>query len=96
MGSTILGFGHSVPRLRVGNAELEAKLSLESGWIERRTGIVERRWASDDEALSDLAVAAGAMALERSGQIVRQTYQKPNRHPGQRWALAQTDLQRAA
>lgn len=67
MGSTILGFGHSVPRLRVGNAELEAKLSLESGWIERRTGIVERRWASEDEALSDLAVAAGAMALERSG-----------------------------
>lgn len=36
------------------------------------------------------------MALERAGQIVRQTYQKPNRHPGQRWALAQTDLQRAA
>jgi 3-oxoacyl-[acyl-carrier-protein] synthase-3 len=67
MGSTILGYGHSVPERRIGNAVLEAQLGLETGWIERRTGIIERRWANDGEALSDLAVAAGEMALEASG-----------------------------
>lgn len=67
MGSTIVGFGHAVPARRVLNAELETKLGLEPGWIERRTGIAERRWASDDQALSDLAVDAGRMALAQSG-----------------------------
>jgi 3-oxoacyl-[acyl-carrier-protein] synthase-3 len=66
-GATILGFGHAVPDRRVANAELEARLGLEPGWIERRTGIAERRWAADDEALSDLAVAAGAAALRHAG-----------------------------
>lgn len=67
MGSTLLGLGHCVPQRRVLNAELEERLGLEPGWIEQRTGIVERRWVSAGEALSDLAVAACAMALERSG-----------------------------
>lgn len=67
MGSTILGFGHSVPERRVDNATLEQQLGLEPGWIERRTGIVERRWASDGDTLSDLAVGAAAMALKQSG-----------------------------
>lgn len=63
MGSTILGFGHYVPGHRVANAELETRLGLEPGWIERRTGIAERRWVDNGEALSDMAVAAGEMAL---------------------------------
>lgn len=67
MGATILGFGHYAPERRIGNAALEAQLGLESGWIEARTGIVERRWADEGEALSDLAVAAGAAALRQSG-----------------------------
>lgn len=67
MGATILGFGHYVPSRCVGNDELEARLGLELGWIERRTGIAERRWAGDDEALSDLAIAAGEAALRHAG-----------------------------
>ncbi len=67
MGSTLLGLGHYVPQRRVPNAELEERLGLEPGWIEKRTGIAERRWVGDDEALSDLAVRAGQMALDRSG-----------------------------
>lgn len=67
MGSTLLSTGHYVPARCVTNAELEARLGLEDGWIFRRTGIRERRYAADDEALSDLAVAAGEMALERAG-----------------------------
>jgi 3-oxoacyl-[acyl-carrier-protein] synthase-3 len=65
--SCIAGFGHYVPDRRVENAEIEARLGLESGWIERRTGIRARRWAAPHEALTDLAVKAGDMALEDAG-----------------------------
>lgn len=61
--SRIAGLGHYVPERRVENAEIEARLGLESGWIERRTGIRARRWAAPDEALTDLATKAGDMAL---------------------------------
>jgi 3-oxoacyl-[acyl-carrier-protein] synthase-3 len=67
MPSTILALGHYAPERRVTNAELEARLELEPGWIESRTGIRERRYAADSEATSDLAVAAGEMALARAG-----------------------------
>ena len=67
MGSTLLGLGHYVPQRRVPNSELEERLGLEPGWIEKRTGIAERRWVGDGDALSDLAVRAGEMALDRSG-----------------------------
>ena len=67
MGSTILALGHYAPERRVTNAELETRLTLEPGWIESRTGIRERRYAADGEALSDLAVQAGEMALSRAG-----------------------------
>lgn len=66
-GSTIVGFGHHVPERRVSNAEIERRLGLEAGWILRRTGIEERRYAADDEALTDLAVPAAEMALAQSG-----------------------------
>ena len=62
--SRIVGFGHAVPERRVANDEIETTLGLEAGWIERRTGIRERRWAAPDETLSGLAAKAGAMALD--------------------------------
>jgi 3-oxoacyl-[acyl-carrier-protein] synthase-3 len=65
--SRIAGLGHYAPERRVENAEIEARLGLESGWIERRTGIRARRWAAHDEALTDLARKAGEMALEDAG-----------------------------
>ena len=67
--SRILSLGHAVPELRVPSAELEARLGLESGWIERRTGIRERRYAGPGEATSDLAVRAGADALANAGPL---------------------------
>ncbi|MDX2306908.1 MAG: beta-ketoacyl-ACP synthase III [Hyphomicrobium sp.] len=67
MGSTILSTGHYVPERRVANAEIEARLGLDAGWIERRTGIRERRYAAPEEALSDMAIAAGHQALEKLG-----------------------------
>jgi 3-oxoacyl-[acyl-carrier-protein] synthase-3 len=62
--SALLALGHYAPERRVTNAEIEARLGVEPGWTLRRTGIAERRFAAPDEALSDLAVKAGAMALE--------------------------------
>ena len=62
-GVEIKGLGHYAPERRVPNAEIEARLGLEPGWIFRRTGIEARRYVADGEALSDIAVAAGNMAL---------------------------------
>ncbi|MGX5832045.1 beta-ketoacyl-ACP synthase 3 [Mesorhizobium sp. 43Arga] len=63
----IIGFGHHVPARKVGNAEIEASLGLEAGWIEGRTGIRSRFWADPDDTLSGLATQAGDMALEAAG-----------------------------
>ena len=65
--SRIAGLGHYAPERRVQNAEIEARLGLKAGWIERRTGIRARRWAAPDEALTDIAVYAGEMAIENAG-----------------------------
>lgn len=66
-GAQIIGMGHYAPSRIVANPEIEDQLGLEPGWIERRTGIIERRFAVAGEALSDLAVAAGRLALASAG-----------------------------
>ncbi|QKC98992.1 beta-ketoacyl-ACP synthase III [Mesorhizobium sp. NZP2298] len=65
--SRILGFGHHAPGRKVANAEIESNLGLEPGWIERRTGIRSRFWATDEDTLSGLAARAGDMALANAG-----------------------------
>lgn len=65
--SRILGFGHRAPGRKVANVEIESRLGLEPGWIERRTGIRSRFWATDEDTLSGLATHAGDMALASSG-----------------------------
>ncbi|HWT99797.1 MAG TPA: beta-ketoacyl-ACP synthase III [Terriglobales bacterium] len=62
--SRLAGFGHDVPEIRIPNSQIETRLGLDEGWIERRTGIRERRWAVPEQKLTDLAVKAGAAALE--------------------------------
>lgn len=65
--SRILAFGRHAPDRRVDNAELEGRLGLEEGWIERRTGIRARRYAAPGEALTDIARPAAEAALAASG-----------------------------
>ncbi|MGX7876804.1 beta-ketoacyl-ACP synthase III [Mesorhizobium sp. ORM6] len=65
--SRILGFGHHAPSRKVENPEIEDRLGLEPGWIERRTGIRSRFWANDEDTLSGLAAQAGDMALANAG-----------------------------
>jgi 3-oxoacyl-[acyl-carrier-protein] synthase III len=65
--SMLAGLGHYAPQRRVPNAEIETRLGLDPGWIERRSGIRERRYAAVGEALTDMALHAGKMALDASG-----------------------------
>ncbi|MEZ2128650.1 MULTISPECIES: beta-ketoacyl-ACP synthase III [unclassified Sinorhizobium] len=65
--SRLTGFGHFVPARRVENAEIETKLGLETGWIERRTGIRARRWVGEADTLTGLAAKAGEAALDDAG-----------------------------
>lgn len=66
-GVKMIGLGHYAPARAVTNAEIESRLGVESGWIARRTGINERRYAANEEALSDLAIEAGSIALQNAG-----------------------------
>src|SRR5678815_6097517 len=56
----------TIPERSTSNAEIEARLGLEHGWIERRTGLQQRPTAAPADATSDLAVRAGSLALQRS------------------------------
>ncbi|GAA7379883.1 ketoacyl-ACP synthase III [Helicobacter pylori] len=54
-----------VPSERVKNAEFQQFLDTSDEWIEKRTGIKERRFANDEEKSSDLGVIAAKQAIER-------------------------------
>ncbi len=62
----ILGWGHYLPSQVLTNHELEQMVDTSDEWIRTRTGILERRIASDTEATSDLAIAAARQALARA------------------------------
>ncbi len=66
-GVKIVGVGHYAPAHVVSNHDLEAWLDTSDEWIMTRTGMKRRHWASEDEATSDLASAAGAAALVHAG-----------------------------
>jgi 3-oxoacyl-[acyl-carrier-protein] synthase-3 len=51
----------------VTSTEIAERLGLTAGWIERRTGIRERRYAAPGQRVSDLATSAGRMALDDAG-----------------------------
>ncbi|WP_120920372.1 ketoacyl-ACP synthase III [Helicobacter pylori] len=55
-----------VPSERVKNAEFQQFLDTSDEWIEKRTGIKERRFANNEEKSSDLGVIAAKQAIERA------------------------------
>ncbi|MFJ8768778.1 beta-ketoacyl-ACP synthase III [Streptomyces clavifer] len=65
--AVLCGLGGWLPRHRVDNDELAARLDTDDAWIRTRTGIRSRHVAAPHEATSDLAVAAGRRALANSG-----------------------------
>jgi 3-oxoacyl-[acyl-carrier-protein] synthase-3 len=66
-GARILGLGSYRPRRRVTNHDLAQVMDTNDEWIQTRVGIAERRWASEDETLVEMAVAAGGKAIAASG-----------------------------
>ena len=64
---SITGLGCKVPDRVVSNDELAQYVDTSDEWIRERTGIRERRMASKEEALSDLAMPASLDALAQAG-----------------------------
>jgi 3-oxoacyl-[acyl-carrier-protein] synthase-3 len=64
---SVTGLGCYVPERVVTNDELAGMVNTSDEWIRERTGIRERRIASDDQALTDIALPAARRALEAAG-----------------------------
>ncbi|MBD3427029.1 MAG: beta-ketoacyl-ACP synthase III [Candidatus Omnitrophica bacterium] len=62
----ILGVGKFLPEQVLTNADLERMVETTDEWITTRTGIKERRIASDRVATSDMAVKAAKSALKNA------------------------------
>ena len=65
--SRIIGLGSYVPEKVLTNYDLEKMVDTSHEWILDRTGISERRIASEEEATSDLAYLASQVAIQDAG-----------------------------
>ncbi len=59
--------GAFVPSKVLSNADLEKMVDTSDEWILKRTGIKERRIASENEVTSDMATIASKIAIKRAG-----------------------------
>ena len=62
--SVVTGVGASLPKTIVTNKDLTERVDTSEEWIVERTGIQERRIASDDETTSSLGAEAAKFALK--------------------------------
>lgn len=63
----IMSVGSYRPERIVTNAEVCEWIDSSDEWIRERSGIIERRFARNDESVVDMAVDAGSKAIDRSG-----------------------------
>ncbi|MBA3992717.1 MAG: 3-oxoacyl-ACP synthase [Cyanobacteria bacterium DS2.3.42] len=66
-GARLIGVGAGLPSAVVTNFDLEKLVDTSDEWIKTRTGISERRIASDEETTSQLAIAAAKDAIAFAG-----------------------------
>lgn len=64
---SITGLGTYTPDRVLTNEELSTLVDTTDEWIMERTGIRERRIAAPEQAMTDLALPAARIALERAG-----------------------------
>ncbi len=62
----IIASGYALPSRRVSNDDLTRRVDTTDAWIYQRTGVRERRIASESESTRTLARDAARMALERA------------------------------
>ncbi|MFC0359810.1 MULTISPECIES: beta-ketoacyl-ACP synthase III [Kytococcus] len=87
--AAITGVGAYRPSRVVPNDELVEAIDSSDEWIQQRTGIVERRWATEEDTTLSMATAAAREALEAAGitgeqigAVVVATVSNPMRTPG--------------
>jgi 3-oxoacyl-[acyl-carrier-protein] synthase-3 len=69
IGVTFLSLSYKIPSRIVSSTELEDRLGLGHGVIERLTGIRNRRYITHGESLQSLSVEACQEALDKSGLV---------------------------
>src|ERR1700687_6203328 len=62
----LAGLGGHLPPRGVTNAELEERVNIPADWIERVTGVCERRYVTSETVVA-MGAAASSMALEEAG-----------------------------
>jgi 3-oxoacyl-[acyl-carrier-protein] synthase-3 len=65
--AAILGIGGYRPRRVVTNEDLLDKLDSSDEWIRTRSGIIERRWAEEDETVLMMSAESASKALAQAG-----------------------------
>jgi 3-oxoacyl-[acyl-carrier-protein] synthase-3 len=68
----LLGLGAYRPSRVVPNSEIVDAIDSSDEWIRTRSGIVERRWATPEETVQVMSVAAGRDAIADAGLDARQ------------------------
>ena len=89
-------FGHHLPTRIVTNADLEARTGRTAASIEKASGILERRYAADNETVADLGLAAAqaclanaSLAPQNIGLILFSSGSSERAFPGPASVLAQ-------
>ncbi|GAB6987445.1 beta-ketoacyl-ACP synthase III [Nocardioides pyridinolyticus] len=70
--AAILGIGAYRPSRVIPNSEVVEAIDSSDEWIQQRSGIKQRRWATPEETVQAMAVGASRQALERAGIDARQ------------------------
>jgi 3-oxoacyl-[acyl-carrier-protein] synthase III len=70
--AAILGIGGYRPSRVIPNSEVVEAIDSSDEWIQQRSGIRQRRWATPEETIQVMSVGAAREALDRSGVDPRQ------------------------
>ncbi|MEP7354296.1 MAG: ketoacyl-ACP synthase III [Acidobacteriota bacterium] len=96
MNPYLHGFGVHLPSRIVTNQELADRVGRTADWIENASGIRERRWATGEETVADLAVAAAEDCFNRTqftpnqiGLLIATSGSAPPGFPGPTAEIAQ-------
>lgn len=65
--AAILGIGSYRPSRVIPNSEVIEAIDSSDEWIQQRSGIKQRRWATPEETVQMMSVAASRKALEHAG-----------------------------
>jgi 3-oxoacyl-[acyl-carrier-protein] synthase-3 len=67
--SAVLGLGHHRASRVVPNSEIVDAIDSSDEWIQQRSGIIERRWATPEETVQMMSVSAAREALDDAGVL---------------------------